>query len=236
MSTTPLLWTNDGSTMTWDHFHWDGVVVHHTTMKRVKDPTKGKKNPDVLPLTDSLITGATGKAELASSPVTLVLLGDHREAASDALTAESEAKDAWLTARGATRNAFKTLRTSVNRFAMHANIVYMSDDVKLQALGLALVDSPTPAGILPAPTNLRSRPGKLNNCIDLLWKPVRGRESHELQRAESPDGPWTEIYRGKKTRACCPDLVAGKLYYFRLRAHGAAGAGVWSDITSARAS
>jgi hypothetical protein len=236
MSTTPLLWKDDGTTMTWDHFHWDGVVVQNKNMKRVKDPTKGKKNPEVLPVTDSLITGATGKAELANSPVTLVELGDQREAAAEALTAENEARDAWLTARETTRGVFSTLRTSVNRFAMHANAVYMSDTVKLQALGLALFDSPTPTGVLPAPTNLRSRPGKLNECIDLLWNPVRGRESHELQIAESADGPWSEVYRGKKTRACAPDLIAGKLYFFRLRAHGAAGPGAWSDITSARAS
>jgi hypothetical protein len=54
--------------------------------------------------------------------------------------------------------------------------------------------------------------------------------------AESADGPWTEVYRGKKSRACSSNLVAGKLYFFRVRAYGAFGAGTWSDITSARAS
>src|SRR5690349_13187558 len=123
-----LIWKDDGSTMSWDHFSWDEQVVPvKTTMKNVKNPTIGKSDPVVLQITDTLIAGATGKTELANAPVTLVELGDQRDAAADALTAEAQARENWLAKRVARIEAFGILRTSVKRYALHANSVYMAD-------------------------------------------------------------------------------------------------------------
>lgn len=205
-------------------------------MKNVKNPTTGKTDPQVLQVTDNLITGATGKPELANAPVSLGDITTQREEAATATTEEAQARDAWLTKRATREATYRTLRTSVKRFALHANSVYAGEKVALQALGLTVIENAGVVGVLPAPTNLRSRPGKLNQSIDLLWNSVRGRQSHELQCAESAAGPWNEVYRGKKTRASCTALVSGKEYFFRLRAWGTAGPGTWSDITSTRAS
>jgi hypothetical protein len=231
-----LLWKDDGSTMTWDHFRWDQIVVPNHKMKNIKIPGNNQPDDTLPQIAGSVIAGATGKAELAGSPVTLVELGDQRDDLDEAFDAETQAKEAWLTKRVARRDAAKVLRVSLKRYAQYANLIYMGDVMSLQALGLTVIDDAPLAGVLPAPTNLRSRPGKLNGTVNVLWNSVRARQGHSLECAEDTDGPWTEVYRGRTSRATCGNLVSGKQYFFRVRAYGLAGFGAWSDITSARAS
>lgn len=222
--------------MTWDHFRRDDLVVPNNTMKNIKVPGAGKPDAMVPSIAATMIAGGTGKTELANAPVTLVQLGDQRDALNDAITAENQAKEAHLTARIARSNAARTLRVSMKCYALHASGVYKSDPESLQPLGVSVVEKAPAVGVLPAPTNVRSRPGRLDQSIDLRWNPVTGRESHQLQCPESADGPWTQVYQGKKAGASCTNLVSGKEYFFRVRAHGASGPGTWSSVTNARAS
>jgi len=230
-----LLWKDDGSTMTWDHFRWDEVVVPNHTMKNIKIPAAGKPDAMVPSIADTMIAGGTGKTELANAPVTLVQLGDQRDALNEALTAENQAKEAHLTARLARRDAARTLRVSMKCYALHASGVYKADPMSLQPLGLTVVEKSPAVGVLPAPTTFRARPGRLDQSIDLRWNPVPGRESHQLQCAESVDGPWSQVYQGKKAGASCTNLVSGKEYFFRVRAQSSTGPGAWSSVTNARA-
>ena len=231
-------WKDEVSEMHWDAFSWDEVVPEQepTSMKRLKVGLNKKNDAGIVQLVDTIVTGATGKPELATPPVTLVALTAHGEDLTDAMSEEAQAKAAWIEKRSARRDKSKAARLDIRLFAQYAHTQFKGDKTKLNALGLDVVEFPGPLGVLPAPTNLRSPPGKMNDCIDLLWNAVRGRESHELQKAESANGPWTEVYRGKKTGACCQDLEPGKQYFFRVRAYGMSGPGAWSDITSARAS
>ena len=230
-----LLWKDDGSTMSWDHFSWDSISVPQDHMKKVKTGMNGKADPAILPIANSIIAGATGKVELANSPVTLVTLGDQRDDADTAYTAEVQAKEAWLMKRTERRTAFKELRTSVNRFALHANAVYVGDKASLQALGLDVVEIAGLVGVLPGPANLRAIRGVLEGSIVVRWRKVRGTDNYVLECAETATGPWTESYRGSGVTATCAGLVPGKEYFFRVQAWGTAGGGAWSDITKMRA-
>jgi hypothetical protein len=231
-------WKDQVTEMHWDAFSWDEVVPeqNHTLMKRLKLGLNKKNDAGIVQLTGTMVTGATGKPELTNPPVTLVELTGHGTTLGTAMDEEAAAKAAWLAKRSARETASQDARHAIRLYAQFAHTQFEGDKTKLNELGLGVIEIAGPLGTLPAPTNLRSRPGKLNECIDLVWKAVRGRESHQLERAEAADGPWTEVYRGKKSRACAADLIAGKEYFFRVRAHGAAGPGAWSDITKARAS
>lgn len=204
-------------------------------MKPLKSGITKKNDPDVVLLISSMAAGAPAHPELDNPPVTLVDLGTSGTDLSTAMTEEQQAKEAWLAKRSARRTASKDARQAARLYAAHAHTRFAGDKAKLQTLGLDVVEITGLLGTLAAPVNLRSRPGKLNQTIKLIWKAVRGRESHELQCAESAAGPWNEVYRGRKSRAICLNLVSGKEYFFRVRAHGAAGPGAWSDITSTRA-
>jgi hypothetical protein len=236
MSTsTVLLWKEDGSTLTWDHFSWDQVVFIPTTMKRLKLGINNKSKALVLQLTDSVIAGATGKAELADSPVTLADLTLLRTEAGTALTNAVQAKEAWLMKRSLNADKFKTLAVGLRRFANHAHNVYAGDKTQLAVLGLDVVEITGELGVLPAPTNLRSRPGLLDGTVRVRWKSVRGTDIYVLECAEAASGPWTEAYRGSMVSATCDELEPGKEYFFRVRAWGTAGPGALSDITKTRA-
>ena len=205
-------------------------------MKPLKLGISQKKDTDVVLIAGSISAGAAGKPELANPPVTVLALSTLGTELGTGITEETQAKEAWIMKRSARRAKSAETRMAVRRYAAFAHAQFGGDPTKLNELGLGVVDIGGPLGTLPAPTNLRSRPGKLNQSVDLMWNASRGRESHELQCAESPTGAWKEVYRGKRTRSACGDLVAGQMYYFRVRAWGASGPGAWSDITSTRAS
>jgi hypothetical protein len=58
---------------------------------------------------------------------------------------------------------------------------------------------------------------------------------YEVQQAVSTDGPWTNVLTDTPSVARITGLTSGNLYYFRVRAKGAAGYGAWSDLCSKRA-
>ena len=205
-------------------------------MKSVRVGLKGKRDPELPPLVNGIVAGATGKVELEESPVTLASLTTLVTEGTTLLDEETQAKDTWLVKRTARIQKFKKIRNETKRFAVYANAVYDADKMKLQAIGLDVVEVGPVLGVLPAPLHLRSRSGKLDGSIELKWNFTIGRDFYEVQCAESSDGPWTTIYNGKIGRTTCGGLVSGKEYFFRVRAHNGAGPGAWSDITKKRAS
>ena len=205
-------------------------------MKRVKTGLSGKSDAAIIPLVSNMVTGATGKTEFDDCPISVADLGALVTTASDALSAESMTKDTLGVKRTERENAFKALREAVAQFADFARSFYKADKAKLQAVGLDVVESSGSVGVLPAPTNLRSKAGKLEGTIDLKWPLVVGRDFYTLECAQASTGPWTEVYKGKAGRTTCRGLTSGSEYYFRVRAWSPAGPGTWSDITNKRAS
>jgi hypothetical protein len=197
---------------------------------------KGKRDPEIAPIVNGIVAGAATKVELAGSPVPIGSLATMVLEGTTLLDEEAQARDTWLTKRTARILKFKQLRGETKRFAIFANAVYAGDKMKLQAIGLDIVEAGPDVGVLVAPAHLRSRGGKLDGSIDLKWNFTLGRDFYEVECAESSDGPWKQIYQGKMGRTTCGGLVSGKEYFFRVRAHNGAGPGAWSDITKKRAS
>lgn len=194
-------------------------------------------DPAVIQLGNNIIAGATGKTELANSPVTvaqlLTLVTDAGTAAND----ESVAIGNAAMTGTARRTAMKDLRKAINRFAAHADSVYDGDTESLQAIGLGVRNPPAPVGQLPAPINLRSFPGAMEGTIGLNWQTSpAGRPQFFLECAPAANGPWTLVYTGRAARATCGALTSGTEYFFRVKANGTAGDSPWSDITRSRAS
>jgi hypothetical protein len=221
--------------MTWDHFSWDQEVFTPKQMKPLKLNIKNKRRNEILQLTASVISGATGKTELADSPVTLAALTTLHTEAETSNTDEVQAKETWVAKRSLNADKFQALGVGLRRFAQHAHNVYAGDKTQLAVLGLGVVEILGSMGVLPGPTNLRSRPGPLEGSSAVRWKSVPGRDIYIMECAESATGPWTEAYRGKKASALCEGQVPGKEHFFRVRALGTAGLGAWSDITKCRA-
>lgn len=205
-------------------------------MPKVKTGLSKLKELEALQLTENIIASATGKVELATSPVSLATLAGLVTGCNTALDAESMAIDELDAKRTARANIFAELRAGVDGFAQHAGTVYKHDKAKLQAISLDVVNPPTPVGPLPAPANLQSFTGDIEGTIFLQWERVPRRDYYKVECGPGANGPWSQIYGGKKSRTTCENLTPGVEYYFRVQAAGGTTEyGPWSDITRKRA-
>ena len=221
----------------WDEGDWDEILPEPTyKMKSVNIGLKGKSDPQIVPIVNGVVAGATGKAELANSPVTTTSLATLATDGTTLLDEELQARETWQMKRTERRNKFKNMRLQLKRFALHANVVYTGDKQQLQAVGLDVVETGPVVGVLPAPGNLRSTPGVLEGSINLRWNSTTGRDFYEAQCATTANGPWSETYKGSFAKTTCENLTSGAEYFFRVRAWNMNGPGGWSDITKRRAS
>lgn len=110
-----------------------------------------------------------------------------------------------------------------------------TDAAQLESGGWTLRGSAAAIGPMPAPQDLAATAGDLEGTSDLQWDVVRGVDSYVVECASSATGPWTQTYIGKKSSCTATGLTSGQIYYFRVRAIGAAGPGPWSDIAQKRA-
>lgn len=205
--------------------------------RRVKSGVRKKNNDQVVQLAEDIIASAAGKTELDDSPVSLVQLGTLKTTAVAAKDAESMARGTAVLRRTERVGAFEALRLGIDAFARYAGVVYKDDPAKLQAINLDVSSDPLPTGPLLAPGNLRSSLGDMEQSIRLDWNKVNGRDVYIVECAEGPNGPWKQVYIGKRAFAVCGDLTSGAEYYFRVRAvGGSTGMSPWSDITRCRAS
>ncbi len=204
--------------------------------RKVKSGVRKKSEDEVVQLAENILASAAGKMELEDSPLTLVQLGTLKTSAVTAKDDESMAVGAVSLARTERREAFDALRLGIDAFAQYAGLVYKHDQAKLQAIYLDVTSTPAPTGPLAAPINLRSFVGEMEQSIRLEWNPTVGRDIYVVECAEDPNGPWTQVYIGKKSFAICSGLTSGAEYFFRVRAiGGSTGSSPWSDITRKRA-
>jgi len=225
----------------WNSGTWNEVlpdnIKRNNRMAKVKTGVRRMSDTEVLQLVQNIVAGATGKTELANSPVTLAQLGTLSTAGSAALAAESLAVDDLAMQRTERADKFVEIRAAVDGFAQYAGVVYNHDKASLQAISLDVANPPTPPGPLPAPGNLQSFTGDLEGTIHLQWEPVPRRDVYVAECASAATGPWTQVYSGKRARTTCDNLTPGAEYFFRVRAQGGTtGTSPWSDITRKRAS
>ncbi len=223
----------------WNVGTWNEVLPVQKKLKHMQAKTNVFRlyDPEVIQLGNNIIAGATGKVELAGSPVTVAQMQTLVTAATTATNAEAVANDLAAVRLTERVEAMAALRSGINRFASHADAVYAGDKLSLQAVGLGVRTPPAPVGPLPAPGNLRSEGGAMEGTINLDWEPLpMGRPTYVAECAPAAGGPWTQFYVGRPSKTTCAGLTPGAEFFFRVKAVGKAGDSPWSDITKKRAS
>ncbi len=112
------------------------------------------------------------------------------------------------------------------------------DHEKIASTGFGVRKQPSPVGVLGAPTNVRARRGKLPGEIHVIWDGVYARLLYGLYYTEGDpkdEGSWKLLVQTSKNRYTATGLTSDKVYYFRVQAIGAAGAGEMSDSAFAKA-
>jgi fibronectin type 3 domain-containing protein len=118
------------------------------------------------------------------------------------------------------------------RIAVVAEPPYLDEEVdpgvtywyKVRACNRAGCSPFTPArmgraGFIPAPpTGLTASQGTFADHIRLSWEPVQGATSYTIERAQTQDGPFTSLGQTSQTFYEDRDVVAGVVYWYRVRA------------------
>ena len=132
-------------------------------------------------------------------------------------------------------DAVKDLLTDLGGYVQAAT---NGDLEKIKSAGCGTRKSNSPVGQLPAPKDLVASPTAYAGRLELQWGGVKGRSNYWVETCDGDpkvEDNWTMMTVTGKNRHTADGLESNKVYYFRVKALGAAGASPVSDITSAKA-
>lgn len=111
------------------------------------------------------------------------------------------------------------------------------DPQAMRTAGLPLKSPWRKVGVPGAPLNLTARPTVLAGEIQLRWKRTVRRCLFHVEFTTNPlnEKNWRAAGGNRQQTFTVPELVAGKLYWFRVRAENIHGLSPWSNVATARA-
>jgi hypothetical protein len=133
------------------------------------------------------------------------------------------------------RNELKVLLTELGSYVQDE---CKGDEDKILSSGFEVARQGSPYGILPAPVGLLAKPGIIIGTVLLQWKRLQGARSYVIQmNAADPnvEASWEGQGTSTHSRFIAEGLTSGQVYWFRVRALGAAGEGGQSDPAHSRA-
>lgn len=154
--------------------------------------------------------------------VLLAAIGVFESAALDAVgggTAETTAKNA---ARAA-------LVSYLRGLSYYVQLTCDGNQAVLVSSGFSATKDPVPAGVLPAPGNVRVSHTQISGEFALSCDKVVNAASYQVQSSTSPDGPWEDEGGFSSTRMLLDGFTPGTVYWFCVYAIGAAGDGAMSS-------
>ena len=203
-------------------------------MAKIKLDLSHTNAAEAVPYVRKITGKMTGNARFTS-------LATDTAALDTKVTALETANNTFLTAKAdydakmiLRDNALADVSDSAHALANGAMKI-TTDAADLTGGGWELVADKSPVGDLHPPANFHASGGDHAGSVDLAWDPQRGVQTHIVQWATSPSGPWTQGYVGKKSSCTIPGLTSGTEHWFRVQASGAAGAGDWAGPISKRA-
>ena len=184
---------------------------------------------DLIGFTGNGITSVTGYALAAGikPPV------PEMQAGLDDLVSKNQAAMNGGRMERIARNASKrTLVEYVRSWASYVDFIADGDVMVVLNCGFQPRRASTPSVIPATPANFRAAHGKLSGEMMLRCKGGRNVRNFSVQYALAVDGPWIDRPLTTKARGTViPGLTPGTMYWFRMRANGAAGSSDWTVPT-----
>ena len=107
--------------------------------------------------------------------------------------------------------------------------------MKLLGANFPLRADNVPAPMPGIPTNVQGSYGDLAGEIDFQWNSESNRDLYVGEIAEAANGPYTQVYLGKKSNCTAKNLVSGKEYFFRVCCIKGEQRTDWSELSNHRA-
>jgi hypothetical protein len=113
----------------------------------------------------------------------------------------------------------------------YVEIAADGDAAKIIGAGYDVKKVATPAGMLPAPTNVEAKEGANDGDIIVTWNPVKGKTSYEvfLSFDITDSTQWSHQATVTKTKCFIAGIDSGTRIWVRVCAINAAGQGAFSD-------
>lgn len=154
----------------------------------------------------------------------------------ESMTEQASAESFLRAATTRKQLARQATEEGLTQLALLVALVAKGRGTVIASAGMELKHERKRLGKLPAPENLSSEVSQWEGACELAWETVHGSSIYEIEyRLHPVDSPWQHF--GYSTAAKCrvTELVPGTMYFFRVRAIGAAGASPWSGQTQKRA-
>jgi hypothetical protein len=134
--------------------------------------------------------------------------------------------------------AFEKLKGNMVELGGYVQAASNGDLETIKSAGLSVRRDPEPIGLLPAPKRLVVRTTAYPGVLDVSWGGVKGRNMYELEWCMGDPnvaGNWKVLMLTSKNRVTVDKLTSNEVYFFRVKAIGAAGASPLSDSAQAKA-
>lgn len=134
----------------------------------------------------------------------------------------------------AARNAARVeLLALLRQLSAYVQASCNADLLTLLGSGFDAVRAPSPAGVLPAPGNLRLSLTGISGELQVRFDRVTNAYNYSIQTSTNPDGPWEDQDLSTASRVTLGGFTPGQVYWVRACANGSAGASAWAGPSSA---
>ncbi len=182
-----------------------------------------------------VITKLTGNTDVPTPNPSVATLTTAFDTAQQFINDVAQMEQALAALRTQRDNAIDSAVTLLGQEASTVEGATAGDPAKILGAGFEVAAvAGGPVGPLPAPQDLRSSAGDDDGTLDNVCDSVDGGSSYEWQTSPTPNDPnsWTGRGTTTKSSAHLTGLTSGTRLWSRVRAHGAAGPGAWSDAAS----
>lgn len=205
-------------------------------MSRPRLQLRSKKDQELKTFATAVIKAMRESEYFAEHQEIVEEVAEDVEDFSTALT-DQEVQEAQLRAATQRKKASrKRAEAGLTSLAALVMVVAKGNPVVIASTNMELHRERSRVGDLPAPDDLRAVASAFEGACDLTWEVVDGASVYEVQfKLQPADAPWQQFALVTPSKARVTGLTPGVVYYFRVRAIGTAGPGVWSDPALRRA-
>lgn len=194
-------------------------------MAKVKTGLYGLKPSDLAAFASRIETKMSGNPVFPDPTPTIAELTAAREELEARINAASDGGRTLISKRRAQE---KVVTEMIQKLASYVQLM-SQDETDILSSGFDVRRRPSPITELPRPDALQALRNAKEGVVELQWKPVRG-SSQYLIEIRSDDTPvWDIADYSTRSRCLVPNLIPGKVYWFRVRAQGSVGNSPFSD-------
>ncbi len=211
-------------------------IPQRKAMSKPKLELRKRTDTELITFAQGIVTAMTGNPNFTTPMPALTVI---TAAITDLQTKIGEVTDLQNQLRQAHTDkdtSREGLEQQLNYLANYVEIAAAGSVSKIESAGMSVRSPAVPIGLPTAPQNLNANASTYPGAIDLVWDPVPGAASYEIQcKIHGGASPFENAKISTASRTTLEGLTPGTQYAFQVRAVGAAGPSPYSDEAVKRA-